>query len=370
MPFCALSASAILAVGLMPTWCQQQAAGQRIVLAQGEGYRVITTPTAALLEIELLNADGQWIGLTRAKGEAGWYGYNRKGAGEVRSSAVAPRVARSKRNGIDVTVVTCQLEPGVVHRAEYVARPSYCLITSQIMAEKEPPGANIVRLAPRFDMDIRRLFCFALRDDRQILHTGTFSGLAARPAYVGCGTWGGPGCIVRALAAQRAYMAFFNPLTGPLVAFAFPRRPTLWRGAHHFVQLWEGGANYLYAGYFDRLRAGHVTAFLLCARRDGDLFAFEDELPAILDDAEKLVRDGVVQVPQWAAAIDAESLIRSAMGSVGGEAVFPAKSWPRMWKRMYAVRLGARAARLGCPNAALAALRWAGLLHGPHHKGH
>jgi hypothetical protein len=339
----------------------QQAPPQegRVVLAEGRDYRLVTREAAGGLDIELRDADGNWVPLTRKGGEAGWYGYN-KGAAEVRSTSAAPSISREKRDDTAVTVATCTLEPGVVHRACYFSESSFCIVVTELHAEQAPlDEASIIRLAPRFDIDIQRFSCFGLRDGRGILHTGTISAIAARPAYIGTGGWGGPGCVVSGLDPERNYLAFFNPLGGPLVAFVFPRPKILWNGGRHFLQLWEGGANLLYAGMFDRDHFNNPTAFAIYARPDGDLQAFEADLPALLQQVDRLAASGFLQLPALSAAHELDKRLARLRTFLSHMPEGDEGQWMKAWKNHYAVVAATRALTLGNPKAGLSLLDWA-----------
>jgi len=316
-----------------------------IELCSTETYRLYTYSEAAALEIDLRTAFGDWVSLRRAGGAPGWYGYN-TGGGEVASLNVPPVIERRRVQGVEVVAVSCLLADGVTHSAEYVARPAYCAVVSRISAEAPPTDVHILRLAPRFDMDISRLPCYALRDGRGILHTGAISSVASeRPSYIGAGTWGGPGCRVSSLYPPSAYLAFFNPDNGPLVAFLFFHSQALWPGGHHFLQLFGGGSNFLYAGFLDAYAYGEPVAFGVCVRPDGDLAAFEASLPDVLADFDSLVRSGVVDIPAVRAAMEARSRLDEYVGALAHRR--PTGDWLHTWRLWYACRRGRDAVEEG-----------------------
>lgn len=316
-----------------------------VELCSGDAYRLYTYSEGAALEIDLRTASGDWVSLRRAGAAPGWYGYN--SAGREVSSADAPaKIEHRQVQGVEVVSVSSSLADGVTHVAEYVARPGYCAVVSRISAEVPPTDAHILRLAPRFDMDISRLPCYAFRDDRGILHTGTISSVASqRPSYIGTQTWGGPGCLVSSLDPTRAYLAFFNPDNGPLVAFVFFHAQTLWPGAHHFLQLFTGSANFLYAGFLDTYSYGEPVAFGLCARADGDLVAFETSLPDVLRDFDGLVRNGVVDLPAVRATMEARDRLERCAEAFARFS--PSTDWLGAWRLWYACSRGRRALETG-----------------------
>ncbi len=334
--------------------------GKKIIVAQGEAYRVATYSKAAAVEVALQSSDSAWRPLTRTGGEMAWFGYNRKSAGEVRSSTRAAKIQRLQRAGAKIVAVSCELEPGVLHRAEYVAFDDFCIVTSELRAAKPPRDATLIRLAPRFDINIRRLFCYALRDGRDILHTGTLAALGNRPKYVGVRGWG-DGCTVAELSARRAYLAFFNPSAGPLFAVVYPHYRSQWRWARTFLQLFNGGANYLYAGVFDRGHFNQPVAFAIYARRDGDLAAFEQALPEIERRLDDLVRSSALRLPTVGAEIEAAQRLGQAAGwKAPASAAGRRDRWIASWKRWWALSAAARALQLGQPLAARDILSSAG----------
>lgn len=325
-----------------------------VELCSGDAYRLYTYSEGAALEIDLRTASGDWVSFRRTGGAPGWYGYNTAGR-EVSSAAAPPRVERRQRLGVQVVGVSCSLADGVGHLAEYVPRPAYCAVVSRIVAEGVPPEAYILRLAPRFDMDISRLPCYALRDGRGILHTGAISSVAlSRPSYIGTGTWGGPGCLVSSLDPTRTYLAFFNPDNGPLVAFVFFHAQTLWPGGHHFLQLFTGGSNFLYAGFLDTYSYGEPVAFGICARADGDLMAFEASLSDVLKDFDRLVESGVLGIPAVRSTMEARSRLSQCAGALAK--CSPAAEWSAAWRLWYACRRGHEAVEVGDGLGAVAVL--------------
>jgi len=329
-----------------------------VLLAEGQAYRLWSWTGVAALDVEARDAQGNWWPFTRKGGETGWYGYNLQNAGEVRSSAAKLHLTEEQRAGVGVKVAACELEPGVRHRAEYMAGPSFCIVVTELMAQQQPEGAGIIRLAPRFDIDIKRFTCYALRNGRGILHTGTIQALAARPAYVGVGTWGGPGCSLADLDPQRPYLAFFRPSGGPLLAFIYPHTRTLWIGGRHFLQLWEKDANYFYSGMFDRGHFNETTAFVIYARADGDLEAFEAELPTVLQRVDELAASGAVKLPALAAAHEMQQRMAALRSSLSPADTIDEGHWLWTWKRYYAVRAAERVLTEGNPLAAKALVDW------------
>ncbi|MCX7598697.1 MAG: hypothetical protein N2512_07480 [Armatimonadetes bacterium] len=339
---------------LAPLGMGQEQTLAPLELCSGDAYRLSTYEESAVLEIDLRCASGEWLSLRRTGGAPGWYGYNQPGR-EVSSAAVAPKVERQRRGDVEVVAVSCALADGVTHLAEYVARPEYCAVVSRISAATPPSDAHILRLAPRFDMDIARLPCYAFRDGDGVLHTGSIRSVAAqRPSYIGTETWGGPGCLVASLDPTRTYLAFFNPGAGPLVAFVFFHAKTLWRQAHHFLQVYTGGANLLYAGFLDTYSFGEPVAFGICARAGGDLAAFEAMLPEVLQDFDALVRSRVIAIPAVEAAAEASSRVDRCAGALGQRS--PAGDWLGAWRLWYACRRGSDAVEAGDGRGAIAVL--------------
>lgn len=304
-----------------------------IVLAQGDAYRLSTSAQHGYLAVDLRDAAGKWIPLARKGGDRGWYGYNTKG-GIVGTQGVAPHIVRHDVKGQPVVTVTCPLAAGVTHRADYFARSGFCLVVSEFLAAKGPDDAGILRLAPLFDMDISALWCYAGRNARGVLHTGTIASAVPRPGYFGVSPWGPePGVRMAGLDPKLPYLAFFNPDGGPLVAFVYLRPDLFWRGAHHFLQIWQGASNYLYTGFFDRPHFNMPGAFLICARADGDLNAFEAGLPKMIDEATKLALASG-RLPSLQAEVEARSRLASLAQTPPPA---PAEAtWLEAWRSRYA----------------------------------
>ncbi len=304
-----------------------------IPLADGDAYRLSTTAERGALTVDLRNAVGQWIPLTRKGAEGGWYGYNQQ-AGTHGTEGVRPDVSRHHVAGQQVVTVTCSIADGVKHRADYFARPGFCLVISELQAATPPTDIGIVRLAPTFDLDISAFSCYAGRSARGILHTGTIASAVPRPGYFGVGPWSQePGVRMDGFDPRRPYLAFFNPAGGPLVAFVYLRPDVFWRGGRHFLQVWDGAANYLYTGMFD---AGHFNTpvpFLVCARADGDLTAFEADLPRMIDEATSIARTSG-RLPSLEAEVQATS--RLAAMAPRSPSTPTASGWLQAWRERYA----------------------------------
>ena len=321
--------------------------GQQVVVAQGRAYRLVTFQHSAGLELFLRAADGSWISMRRTGGEMGWYGYNRPNAGEVRSSVSRARVERTQRGGRQVSIVSCTLEQGVEHRAQYVAFPDFCIVVSELVAKTPPQDAGLIRLAPRFDIDARRLFCYGFRDGRGLLHTGTLGSLPPRPTYIGVGGWG-EGCTVSSLWPDAAYLAFFNPISGPGMAICYPYYKAQWRRAQTFLQLFTGGANYLYAGFFDKGHFNQKVAFAIIAVAEGRLSDIENAVPKIRTALNQLVQEGVVRVPAIEAELRARHGLNALLTKLASTDAWPDK-WSAAWRQRWAAQAAARALRLGNP---------------------
>ncbi|MBC7287026.1 MAG: hypothetical protein H5T86_03070 [Armatimonadetes bacterium] len=349
-----LAIGAVLTFLCLTPVCMAGGPGQAVVVAEGEAYRISTFDAGAGIDISLRTAEGTWVALRRTNGELGWFGYNRKGAGEVRSSACSPAIERETRGQGKVVSVTCELEPGVSHAAEYVPFPSFCFITSEIRCQVAPADASIIRLAPRFDIDVGRFPCYALRDERGILHTGTLASLGERPKYVGVRGWGG-GCAVAGLDPQRPYLAFFNPFGGPLFALVYPKHNFQWRDGRHFLQLFDGGANYLYSGFFSGGHFNEPVLFAIYANASGSIDELEKQIPEVEARAEELVRSGVLRVPALSAGLQVMGRLAELSAPVS-EPPLEEGMWVRQWKRIWAAGAAQRAVRWGNSQAALAAV--------------
>ena len=234
---------------------------EETLTVQAEAYRVEFALARGSFALWVADNQGAWQAVLRDDGEPFWFGLN-TAKGEARTSDNRPTFSVSRRKGILVVEVTCPVsqEPGILHRACYGFTSQWVLCRSQIDCQALPARASIVRVAPRGDVSTTRLPHYAFRDADGKLQAGAIADLGEPDQYVGVGGWG-VGATTPALCARLPYLSLYNPESGAHVAFVYPMYESLWSGMATFLQVYTGGANYLYAGCGPRRALGHQYAF-------------------------------------------------------------------------------------------------------------
>ena len=266
------------------------------VILTGAHYRLVLGRDSGYVEPQVLVA-GQFASLVREGGEQGWYGYN-DAAGEKRTSQHRAEIEVSQAGEDPVVEVRCPVDPtaGAEHEALYVPQDDFVAVRSQLRFETPPEGLSIPRVAPRWDLDTKRLTHFAFRAEDGSLNQGSVAALGPPDVYVGVAAWGERGCRARDFDPQRPYLAFYNPQTRATFAVIYPFHDRLWRGRRMFLQVYHGGCNYVYSGLGDPDPADREFVFCFYADDTGGIERLEQRLPDILAAVERLVDTKVLPV--------------------------------------------------------------------------
>ncbi len=261
------------------------------VSVQAATYRLVLPRDRALVRLEVPSADGLRP-VTRPGGEDAWYGFNDP-TGEVRSSAARPTMVIDRRSDHVTVTVTCAVG-ALTHRADYLCRDDLVVVRS-LLSGPVPASASLIRIAPRFDLDLARFGEYAFADQSDKLHTGRFP--ATRPWYLGTGAWGS-GDTAGGLSEREPFWMVHQGGRG--LAVVYPFRRELWVGVSHFIQQWTGGANYAYTGLADAGVVGRDVVFAWVPVADGGPAALRADLPRILAAVQSLIETRALPVERLA----------------------------------------------------------------------
>lgn len=290
------------------------------ITVRGDTYRIIFSRSSGVLDIEIAGRDGGFESVVHKDGGTLWYGCNGPD-GEYRTQHHRPSFTRSKHGDIEVLTSVCPVRPedGVTHRATYAFFPKWIAVSSRLEAEKEPAHLSIVRVAPRFDVDIEKLPHYSCREHLGRRCCGPVAELGERDTYVGLNPWGRRGVRCRGFDPQRAYFGLYDPLSGRSIAFAYPFFDKMWKGKHIFLQLHTSKCNYWYTGFGRAADVGRDFIFCICCRLPGASGALDRELPGMFQKVEWLVAQGALP---WARrGMDAKlDAIHRELRSIWGKA--------------------------------------------------
>lgn len=322
-------------LGLLLTMCGVMAAPQvsdtpEAVTVQTATYRLVLPRDKALVRLSVPSAAGLQP-VTRPGGEDAWYGYNDP-TGEVRSSASRPTIAIDRRAEHVTVTVTCAVGP-LTHRADYLCRDDMVVVRSLLSGEV-PANANLMRVAPRFDLDLARFGEYAFADQSEKSHTGRFP--ATRPWYLGTGAWGS-GDTAGNLSEREPFWMVHQGGRG--LAVVYPYRRELWVGVSHFIQQWTGGANYAYSGLADAGVVGRDVVFAWVPVADGGPAALRAGLPRVLAAVQSLIETRALPVERLARL----SAVRRRLDSLAKELASPATD-PAQRLRRWRLRVAWQAA--------------------------
>ncbi|HJN18824.1 MAG TPA: hypothetical protein QGH10_25190 [Armatimonadota bacterium] len=284
------------------------AAPQSDATIGGDRWELRVSRDTGTFDVLLEPIGGEARSIIRPEGERPWFGYN-EGGREVRTSGVAAETRRGGKRG-NVTV-RCALdeERQVHHEATYRGLDDGVLVISQFAADSLP-SADIIRVAPKLDIDVELLTHYAFSGPDGVQHAGAIADLGERDSYAGVGGWGA-GDVASGLDPSGPYMMLYNPELQISFGVIFPLHRTTWRGSRTFLQLYHGGANFWYMGYLSApaLRSEH--AFVLYLRQTGDPADIHRDAPGLCREAVELISSGAVDAPELAGIADALQAVQS-----------------------------------------------------------
>ena len=232
--------------------------GEDFILFKGKNYALRLYKNVGTFDFLLVDRMGNLHPIHNPKGEAPWFGYNCS-KGEIRSSESSPVILAIKnwKDGYEISLIY-PLEEDSKFIGEFFLSDDFLVVRSLIKAKGERIG--IVRLAPRFEVDIQLFNNFAFSIPNRIVF-GNVKELG-RPGYAGVRGWGGPKSY-DSLDPACPFFALYNPDLKLGFLFIYPFYDKLWKDKHIFLQLWEGGINYLYAGWGDEKDLGKEVIFVI-----------------------------------------------------------------------------------------------------------
>ncbi|MBC7327409.1 hypothetical protein H5T87_04760 [bacterium] len=251
-------------------------------------YQLHLYKTKGTFDFLVKDKDGIFHPIHKAEGESPWFGYNGP-RGEVSSSRNPIGEIKMKRwrEGYLVSILV-PLEQGVFWDGEFYISDDYLVVRSLIKSEARS-GISIVRLAPRFEVDIALFNRYLFSLPGQIVE-GKVEELG-RPGYAGVLGWGGPKSY-GSLDPSVPFFALYNPELQVGFLFLYPFYDKLWKGKHIFLQLWEGGINYFYAGWGDENDLGKETVFVITPLKIFSPDEIKRNVEKLNKEIEELVRSG------------------------------------------------------------------------------
>lgn len=226
---------------------------------KAKNYLLRLYKTKGTFDFLLLDDKGDLKPIHNPSGESPWFGYN-CARGEIRSSQKAPQKieVNNWKYGYKVSLIY-PLEEGANYEGNFYIADDFLAVRSLINVERSE-GVNIVRLAPRFEVDINLFNHFAFSIPKAII-SGEVSSLG-RPGYAGVWGWGGPKSF-SSLDPDCPFFALYNPDLKLSFLFLYPFYEKLWKNKHIFLQLWEGGINYFYSGWGEEKDLGKEFLFAI-----------------------------------------------------------------------------------------------------------
>lgn len=266
--------------------------GEDYVIFKCENYHLRIWKTRGSFDLLLKDSRGDFHSMHRSQGESPWFGYNGP-KGEIRSSGNPPSKLDVKRtsDGFEVFLTT-PLEENARHQGIFLVKDDFLLVRSTIQASRG--GISIVRLAPRFEVDIDLFNQFAFSVPQGVIR-GSVRELG-RPSYAGVGGWGGPKSY-SSLNPDVPFFALYNPEKRMGFLFLFPFYEKLWKDKHIFLQLWENETNYFYAGWGEEKDLGKEVMFAIAPL---EVFSSDEILNRASELAKKIekgVRSGEIPFP-------------------------------------------------------------------------
>lgn len=284
----------LLILFFMPLWVFG------VEIEEGNGYILFRCPHYKLrffkdkgtFDLQIRDKKGGFSSIHRPEGESPWFGYNGP-KGEVRSSQNVPRKLEVRRTaeGFEVSL-RVPLDEGGDFQGNFLITDYFLLVRSLINSREKP--ISILRLAPRFEVDIELFNRYAFS-----LPGGIVSGVVkelGRPGYAGVLGWGGPKSY-SALDPSSPFFALYNPDAGIGFLFLYPFYQELWNGKHIFLQLWEGGINYLYAGWGEEKDLGREVLFAIAPLQAFSENEIGNTARKLTKEIETKVRKGEIKFP-------------------------------------------------------------------------
>lgn len=272
--------------------CVEMEEGSDYFLFRSENYHLGIFKTKGTFELLLKDKEGNFLSMHRSDGESPWFGYNGP-KGEMRSLDNTPSKLEVKRTdgGFEVSLVT-PLEENSSYEGIFLIKEDFLILRSLIKANGGK--ISIVRLAPRFEIDIGLFNQFAFSLPQELV-TGSVKGLG-RPGYAGVGGWGGPKSYA-SLSSDVPFFALYNPDRKIGFIFLYPFYEELWKGKHIFIQLWENEINYFYAGWGEEKDLGKDVMFAIAPLQVFSPKEIMNKASELVNKIEKGVRSGEIPFP-------------------------------------------------------------------------
>ncbi|MBC7329891.1 hypothetical protein H5T88_05975 [bacterium] len=254
----------------------------------------------------LIDGKGDLKPIHNPSGESPWFGYN-CARGEIRSSQNAPEKIEvgSWKYGYKVSLIY-PLEEGAYYEGNFYIADDFLAVRSLIDAVKRE-GVNIVRLAPRFEVDINLFNHFAFSIPKALI-SGEVSSLG-RPGYAGVWGWGGPKSF-SSLDPDCPFFALFNPDLKLCFLFLYPFYDKLWKNKHIFLQLWEGGINYFYSGWGEEKDLGKEVLFAIAPLNIPNPEGISQMAKELMERIEAMVKGEELPCPSLLNALKAEESVK------------------------------------------------------------
>ena len=235
---------------------------QGMTIVEGPSYRVSFGRDALNTILELKGADGKWLPVT--KSASGFEFTLMDGSGLF--GTVGLRATLAVRTTPDSIAVEREaaIDPanGRLFDVHFVCMDAGVLIGVRLIPPTAADSHRIFWSPPRIaltpgDWDG---YLFVGPDGRR--HAGRIADLQPFPAYAGVSAWEQQGDCAPALAPGRPGLVIRSDSHGIGLGVVFVDYAGSWAGSSCFLQRYNAGSSYLYAGYADASRAGLRWAWL------------------------------------------------------------------------------------------------------------
>jgi hypothetical protein len=276
------------------------------VTFKAKNYVLRLYKTKGTFDFLLVDSKGDLKPIHNPSGESPWFGYN-CARGEIRSSQKAPQKIEigNWKYGYKVSLIY-PLEEGAYYEGNFYIADDFLAVRSLINVAKRE-GVNIVRLAPRFEVDVHLFNHFAFSIPKAII-SGEVSSLG-RPGYAGVWGWGGPKSF-SSLDPDCPFFALYNPDLNLGFLFLYPFYEKLWKNKHIFLQLWEGGINYFYSGWGEEKDLGKEVLFAIAPLNISNPERISQIASELNEKIEEMVKKEELPFPSLLKALKAEERIK------------------------------------------------------------
>jgi hypothetical protein len=273
---------------------------------KAKNYLLRLYKTKGTFDFLLLDDKGDLKPIHNPSGESPWFGYNNP-KGETRSSNSKPqKIEVGKwKYGYRVHLIY-PLEKDAYFEGNFYITDDFLAIISRINT-RTSENINIVRIAPRFEVDINLFNHLAFSIPKAII-SGEVSSLG-RPGYAGVWGWGGPKSF-SSLDPDCPFFALYNPDLKLGFLFLYPFYEKLWKNKHIFLQLWEGGINYFYSGWGEEKDLGKEVLFTIAPLNISNPEGISQIANELNEKIEEMVKGEELSFPSLLKALKAEERIK------------------------------------------------------------